>query len=637
MKKIKFTPLHCLIVLCAAVLLCGLGLFSACETSGGHGHGDYRYELTDYDVTYDIGPDCEIAVTEILNVHYLGRDSTGFLRDIPANSGETVKDINVTGIELVDGGSDVPFEVRIEDNDFVTVDIGSSTGKHNMSETYRLTYTYCLTNPVINSGSISVNPVGTGWDCEIKHAKVTLLLPGGYVEDSAVRYLGEKGEGNTDRDFTVTERDGRTVITTEAENLAAHKGISFDLNFQKGAVKAYFDFTPYWFAIGAAALILIILAVKFLLFNREKLIPVINFEAPENMDPLIMGKLIDNKVNSEDVTALIYYWADKGYLKINLDDKNDPVLIRIKNLPALASDYEKVVFDGLFRTGDSVKTSELRYVFYRTFERATAMVNEKSKGLYSSTSIGVSIIFALVGGLFAGLVPLILAMMIPGCLYFYGFIAIIPALVMYAVTESVAYNRLKRRGKKNALYYLLVAVLILACSAIFMLVIPNSVMPLIPKILTLVLSFTAVALSVSIISRTKQYNEKLNEIVGFRNFILTAEKDRLEKLIEDNPQFYYHVLPYAQVLNVSDVWEEKFKDITLAPPGWAVGSSLDNLTSFLIINSMIRRTTTTISSGMISRPSSSGRSGGGGGFGGFGGHFGGSAGGGFGGGGGRGR
>ena len=44
--------------------------------------------------------------------------------------------------------------------------------------------------------------------------------------------------------------------------------------------------------------------------------------------------------------------------------------------------------------------------------------------------------------------------------------------------------------------------------------------------------------------------KQLNEIIGFKNFIKLAEKNQLEKMLEQDPQYYYHILPYAQVLGV---------------------------------------------------------------------------------------
>ena len=132
--------------------------------------------------------------------------------------------------------------------------------------------------------------------------------------------------------------------------------------------------------------------------------------------------------------------------------------------------------------------------------------------------------------------------------------------------------------------------------------------------------------------RTKAYTDKLNDILGFKNFIELAEKDQLEMMIEQDPQFYYHILPYAQVLGVSKLWENKFAALTVEPPQWLSGNMVSTYIEFRIINSLINGSLAQMNYEMSSRPSSSGANGGG--RGGFGGGF---SGGGFGGGGGRGR
>ena len=59
------------------------------------------------------------------------------------------------------------------------------------------------------------------------------------------------------------------------------------------------------------------------------MITVVNITAPDEMDPMKMGKWIDGAVNNEDITSMIYYFANKGYLKIDLTDEDDPKLISL--------------------------------------------------------------------------------------------------------------------------------------------------------------------------------------------------------------------------------------------------------------------------------------------------------------------
>ena len=165
--------------------------------------------------------------------------------------------------------------------------------------------------------------------------------------------------------------------------------------------------------------------------------------------------------------------------------------------------------------------------------------------------------------------------------------------------------------------------ILLAAGAIcllYALFVPKWVIGFIPKLLLCAVCCVICAVSVTIVSRSEAYINQLNEIVGFKNFILLAEKDQLEKMLEDDPQFYYHVLPYAQVLGVSDKWEEKFKNITVQPPQWASSSVVGMAFRFHVFNSLMRNTMTSMTRNMVSRPSSGASGGGkfgGGQFGGF--------------------
>lgn len=641
MKKAHKLPLIFIAALFALVLAllfgisAGNGLAASAETVD-----PYKFSITHYNIEYDLSSNCSVAVTEDITIHYEGPYSTGFLRDIPINDGAQVKNVNVVKYTVTDNFSSatesVYFDVDIEDSSFITVDIGSSTNKYGKSESYKITYTYNITNSVVNSGTVPLNVIGHGWECTIRNANVTIKLPAGYIDADC--YIGSVKSEDT---YPFEENADKTQLFAHVDSLKEFEGLTFYVHFEDGIISAFFDFTPYIFIIAGAVLLLIIVALKFLCFNKNTLTPVINFEAPNDMTPLVMGKLIDNKVNTEDVTAMIFYFADKGWLKINLEDENDPVLIRIvQQLPASCEDYEKLMFANLFGNEDAVRTSSLTYRFYRTVDKVTAIVNAKTKGLYSGTSLGVSILFALLGALLMGIAPLLIAVTQISAKFIIlaPFITLMPALFIYAITETIKYYSLKWKPRTKALFGLIVALICAVLTGAYMLFLPNAIMGYLPKALLCIVSCLCIVCSVLLIGRTKSYNEQLNQIVGFKNFITLAEKDRLEKLLKDDPQIYYHILPYAQVLGVSDKWEEKFENITIAPPEWVTGSTARTLFEFHMINRIIHTSTTRMSNTFHSRPSSSGRNGGGFNFGGGGGHSGGGfSGGGFGGGGGRGR
>lgn len=622
MKKFKRLPVLCICALVLILVGCVFGLNSN-NTANASGYATTTSYISRYDITYDINDNRKLSVTEDLTMKYNG--NAGFYKYIPTNGGELVKNLSVTVLSESGEGS-VYHRVRNYDDGLLEIEIDDDTPKR-YARTYRIKYDYCLTKAQEGENLLALTPVGGDIPCYIENINLTFILPQGYIRNSANCFI----YGGREIEVNSSQANGKTVLTAGISFLPPKTEVRIDLGFESGALTTYKDenFTPYWFIIAGAAVAMLILVLKFLCFNKDYITPIVNYEAPDKMDPLIMGKLIDNSVSGEDVTSLIFYWADKGYLAINLDDKDDPVLIRkIVNLPESAKEYEKIMFYRLFKNGEAVQISSLKNSFYRTVEKVKAKVNAEAKNLHDTKSFVISVLFAVSVCILLGAAPLVIAMTAISSTFrfYFAFAAAIPAIAVYLATMTLSHYRLKLgKGKLYGVAAGIAAVCVL-CALIYTLFVPSYIISFLPKFLLALVCFACVAVSVTLISRTKDYTAKLNDIVGFRNFILLAEKDKLEMLLEEDPQFYYHILPYAQVLGVTDKWQQKFDDLTVEPPAWMTGSLLQNYFEFKLISGIIRGSMRTMSAGMISRPSSSSYSGGGhGGFGGFsgGGHGGG--------------
>ena len=121
--------------------------------------------------------------------------------------------------------------------------------------------------------------------------------------------------------------------------------------------------------------------------------------------------------------------------------------------------------------------------------------------------------------------------------------------------------------------------------------------------------------------RTEEANKYYGQMLGFKNFLLKAELPRLQKLFDENPEYFADVLPWCFIMGISDKVEQRFKslDIAIRMPQYVD----DRINVYLLASCMHR-------SYYSGAPRSSGRSGGfgGGGGGGFGGSSGGGGGGG---------
>lgn len=72
----------------------------------------------------------------------------------------------------------------------------------------------------------------------------------------------------------------------------------------------------------------------------------------------------------------------------------------------------------------------------------------------------------------------------------------------------------------------------------------------------------------------------LGKIRGFRSFLEIAQKPQLEALVNENPEYFYNILPYTYALGVSKTWMSKFETIAMKAPDWYVGHSEFNMHDF---------------------------------------------------------
>ena len=68
--------------------------------------------------------------------------------------------------------------------------------------------------------------------------------------------------------------------------------------------------------------------------------------------------------------------------------------------------------------------------------------------------------------------------------------------------------------------------------------------------------------------RTAQGIKWMGHLLGLKNFIEKAERDRIRQLVDEDPEYFYHILPYAMVLGVTDQWAKNFEGIARSNPDW---------------------------------------------------------------------
>ena len=92
---------------------------------------------------------------------------------------------------------------------------------------------------------------------------------------------------------------------------------------------------------------------------------IVQYDAPEWVEPPEAGILIDDKLDPKDITSLIYRWASNRYIKICAeDDRNKKFYIKkLKDLPESAKEYQKNLFKKIFSNGNDFYFLQIKINF----------------------------------------------------------------------------------------------------------------------------------------------------------------------------------------------------------------------------------------------------------------------------------
>lgn len=77
--------------------------------------------------------------------------------------------------------------------------------------------------------------------------------------------------------------------------------------------------------------------------------------------------------------------------------------------------------------------------------------------------------------------------------------------------------------------------------------------------------------------RSQKDLEIYGRISAFKTFLLQAEKDRLEVLVADDPDYFYDILPHCYILKITEKLKPKFDRIAMDGPSWYLGDLRDTL------------------------------------------------------------
>ncbi|MCH5165927.1 MAG: DUF2207 domain-containing protein [Clostridiales bacterium] len=576
------------------------------------GRADYavQFDYMNVDIKWNADRSCRI--TQEMQARFFTYDSHGIYVDIPVNSGEKVRNLKI------ETTPSRPYSLERENgNRIIRAVVGDPdfTFAKNATLFCKVTYDYITPEHPRDKNVLALNAIGGGWTCPTKKATVTVTYPAAPQSAGTDYGIWIKSKKITSSTAGVTvswSNDNKTVKIDIANRvtcdinyssgmyaLDAFENVELAYKMPSGALKTYSDTEFVLTLVLGALLVAASLLLKLLFAKNKPLSPIVDFYPPRidgvrgekrHMLPVQMGKVIDGSCSAKDVTSLIFYWASKGYLSIEERD-NDTYFKKLSNIDEVTA-YEKRMFDKLFaRANDdgTVALSSLRGAFGVTVNETKKAVNSEYGGkLYKKGFLALGVLMVMLsfafGACFATLTSLRVGKL-------FCIIAGVAAFVFVVVTVCAGVFLVMYYHKLGNTKRLFFAVLYFVGSLLFAtlvsLLIPSDVMSVFEKAVYVVCLAVPSAIAPFFIVRTPYYDEQLNSILGFRNFLRDAEKDRLEALLADDPQYYYDILPYANVLGVSDIWSNKFKDIALAPPTYYSGGRGLSVFDVIVLNNLM--------------------------------------------------
>lgn len=614
-------------ILSAVFIACSIFCFSTVTIASADGYSQGpSFKCYSYDVELTVNEDRTVTFQERIDVEAL-RSFKMFYKSLPTDS-------IYTDITAKCEGNDAFYFYVMDNPDmdgFIDLCCEGNVQK-GKRWVYEFSYVMQPNGEDVANGMI-LDVVGFGSSFALNDVDVTVHFPvapltcqrsrGGYNSSSGLIDVLD-GWSNDGKTLTIHEDLLNLTYNSEFGEYTA-EGITLSFTFQEGVLKNFSSTrvltSRSWVVIFLCALLIGgAFALKLTGKKNGGVVPIVNIKAPKEMDPMEMGYLLDGAVDDEDVTSMLYYFASKGYLTIDFTDQNNPMLERVKvqeggfvELPEDAPIYQKTLFYGLFKNRQVVGVSTLKEKFYEHVDEAKMQMLLKKRKRYDKKSVTCFILCTVLSVVISFLCPMLYGLLFVGGGYFPSSGGFFAAFAGMAVILWYAIKEKEFKRIKGLLKGILIVIYLLG-GVVLTFAIATQVMVEGEKILLVVSVIIAQILGYLTLSRTEEYNRTLGDILGFKDFIKVTEEDKIKFMLEENPELYYDILPYAQVLDVTDEWEHKFRNITLKPPRWAVYN--DPYFSYMMINRSMRVATTS----MLSRPQNSagtGRAGGGGSFGGF--------------------
>ncbi len=624
-------------------------------------YSSYDYVIDKYDINIIVNENNTLDITEDITA-YFNVAKHGIFRTIPLRNTITRLDgtTSKNRAQITNLSVNKEYTTSRENGNY-KIQIGSANKTVTGEQNYIIKYTYNLgKDPVKDYDELYYNIIGNEWDTVIGNITFTITMPKEF--DASKLGFSSGVTGSTENSNVVYRVNGNVITGSYNAILGVKEALTVRCELEEGyfvGAKLTINVMDYIMFLIPIIFLIISVFIWYIYGRDEQVIETVEFYPPEGFNSLEVGFLYKGKADNRDVTSLLIYLANKGYIKIT-ETEEKTLFTKYKGFKITKlKDYdgnnvnERIFLDGLFATKkykvsifnkenqeennlNEVTSLDLKDSFYITNNRILNSINSKenTSEIFRKTS-GVTafiIVVVFISYCLITIPPvvtygepqsLLFALLFPGIGFTVMFDAIVGSSKNVYVNGSPISSSIASRVVGLIWGILFGGV---PWAFIVLPVLREDPIYLMGYIVGFICIFGMVVCWEYMDKRTPYGNEMLGKLRGFKNFLETAEKDRLEAMVMQNPTYFYDILPYTYVLGVSDKWIKKFEAITMQAPDWYDSPGAFDVATF---GMFMNTTMTTAQSVMMSSPSSgsdgsSGSSGGGSSGGGSGGGGGGS-------------
>lgn len=532
------------------------------------------YEIDSYDVNIDVKENNEFIVTENIEANFKV-PKHGIIREIPLknivkrNDGSTTKNsVRITNINVNE-----QYTLKNKNGSKV-IQIGDADETITGKKFYKIEYKYNLgKDPLKEIDELYFNIIGDKWDTRISNITFTVNMPKSFDVSKLGFSAGRYGMIGSDKvEFKV---EGTKIIGKFLGTLNANEALTLRCELPEGYFTNAGVPLPILFPL-MFIVPLLCLSISFYFWHKygrdDEVIETVEFYPPAGLNSAEVAYFYKSSVSSNDANSLLIYLANKGYIKIvDTGDKtkkdDNYKIIKLKDYDG-DKKSESIFMDGLFGEKMEVTKDDLYNNFYKTIEKVKLNIdNFKNKALiYETNSFKKRTVAILLV-----IISLITTLIIP-TLDYGTFDDIFTVLIIMGVFAISSFSLLKK--EIPLILRIVIVGLTIICSLGLLVDSPiyyaaeaNS-LTLVALIFGMLASF-GIAVFIKYMSKRTPYGTLMyGKVKGFKNFLETAEKEKLEALVLDDPTYFYNILPFTYVFGISDKWIKKFESIALPEPEW---------------------------------------------------------------------